>query len=262
MAIPAANGHDGDVSHSRRLPVLLPGDPPEFLVHDELEPCPYLPDRRARLPFRVPVRALLGHELDQRLAEGDRRNGPLLYRPSCPDCRACEPIRLDVLRFQLRERHRRVLRRGDASIRMEMGPALVTEDRVALYNAHLDGRGLRNGGAPMDRDGYAHFLTESCCSSFELRYYVEERLVGVAVTDRGQESLSAVYCFYDPTLAKLSLGTYSILKQIELCRSWGFRYLYLGLHVAGSDVMAYKARFLPHERLLDGRWVEVTTEGS
>ncbi|MBC7174331.1 MAG: arginyltransferase [Polyangiaceae bacterium] len=247
-----------NVSYSRRLPVLLPGDPPEFLVHDELEPCPYLTDRKARLPFRVPVRSLLGHELDRRLAEGDRRNGPLLYRPSCPDCNACEPIRLDVERFAPRERHRRVLRRGDASLRTEMGPALVTDERVALYNTHLEGRGLRNGGAPMDRDGYAHFLTESCCSSFELRYYAGDRLVGIAVTDRGQEALSAVYCFYDPAFGRFSPGTYSILKQLELCRSWGFRYLYLGLHVQGSSVMAYKSRFLPHERLLGGEWVEIT----
>lgn len=248
----------GIVSHSRRLPVLLPGDPPEFLVHDELEPCPYLPDRMARLPFRVPVRALMGHELDLRLAEGDRRNGPLLYRPSCPSCDACEPIRLDVERFRPGATHRRVLRKGDATLRLEMGPALVTDDRVALYNAHLEGRGLRHGGPPMDREGYAHFLTESCCSSFELRYYLGDRLVGVAVTDRGQEALSAVYCYYDPTLHRLSIGTYSILKQLELCGAWGFRYLYLGLHVTGSPVMAYKARFLPHERLLDGRWVEIT----
>jgi arginine-tRNA-protein transferase len=237
---------------------LLPGDPPEFLVHDELEPCPYLPDRKARLPFRVPVRALMGHELDQRLAEGDRRNGPLLYRPSCPDCAACEPIRLDVQRFRPSATHRRVLRRGDAAFRVEMGPALVTDDRVALYNAHLDGRGLRHGGPTMDRDGYAHFLTESCCSSFELRYFLGERLVAVAVTDRGQEALSAVYCYYDPSIGHLSPGTYSILKQMELCLTWGFRHLYLGLHVVGSKVMAYKARFLPHERLLDGRWVTIT----
>jgi len=238
--------------------VLLPGDPPEFLVHDELEPCPYLPGRLARLPFRVPVRALLGHELDQRLIAGDRRNGPLLYRPSCPGCQACEPIRLDVDRFVERPTHRRVLRRGNGVFRVEMGPALVSDERVALYNAHLDARGLRTGGAPMDRDGYAHFLTESCCSSFELRYYVDDALVGVAVTDRGEESLSAVYCYYDPAFARLGPGTYSILKQVELCRRWGFRYLYLGLHVEGSDVMAYKARFLPHERLLGGRWVEIT----
>ena len=79
-------------------------------------------------------------------------------------------------------------------------------------------------------------------------------LVGVAVVDRGMTSLSAVYCCYDPHCSRLGLGTYSILKQIELCRRLGLRHLYLGLHIAESKPMAYKARFRPHQRLLSGRW--------
>ena len=49
-------------------------------------------------------------------------------------------------------------------------------------------------------------------------------------------------------------GTYSVLKQIELCKSWNLRYLYLGLYIAESERMKYKARFLPHQRLIDGTW--------
>ena len=52
----------------------------------------------------------------------------------------------------------------------------------------------------------------------------------------------------------MSLGTYCILKQIEACRAWGLRYLYLGLYVADCRHLAYKARFLPHERLVNGEW--------
>jgi arginine-tRNA-protein transferase len=32
------------------------------------------------------------------------------------------------------------------------------------------------------------------------------------------------------------------------------RYLYLGLYVADCRHLAYKARFLPHERLVNGEW--------
>jgi arginine-tRNA-protein transferase len=83
---------------------------------------------------------------------------------------------------------------------------------------------------------------------------VEAELAGVAIVDRADNSLSAVYCYYDPAHQRLSLGTYSILKQIELCQSWGLRYLYLGLYIGDCDKMAYKAGFLPHERLVNGRW--------
>ena len=64
----------------------------------------------------------------------------------------------------------------------------------------------------------------------------------------------AVYCYYDPDYERLGLGTYSILKQIELCRSFELSYLYLGLFIDDCDRMRYKARFLPHERLVGGRW--------
>ena len=83
---------------------------------------------------------------------------------------------------------------------------------------------------------------------------VDERRVGVAITDHAAGALSAVYSFYDPDYGWLSPGVYSILMQVSLCRRWGLRYLYLGLYVGGCRAMRYKASYLPHERLIDGAW--------
>lgn len=244
------------MTRTRTLPILVEGDPPEFLVHDQEEECPYLPAERSRFPFRLPVRPLRREELALRLAEGDRRNGPLLYRPTCPTCNACRPIRLDVDTFVLRARHRRVLRQNDARLQLEIGPARADAQRVRLYNAHLAGRGLARG-APMDLEGYRQFLTQSCCDTFEIRYRLDGQLVGVAITDRASDSLSSVYCYYDPAHSKLGIGTYSILKQLELARSFGLRWVYLGLYVVGSPAMAYKSEFVPNEQLIDGEWVRI-----
>ena len=76
----------------------------------------------------------------------------------------------------------------------------------------------------------------------------------MAIVDAGRTSLSAVYCYYDPEFSLLSLGTYSVLRTVELCRQTGRRYLYLGFYISQSPHMAYKARFHPHERLVDGQW--------
>jgi arginine-tRNA-protein transferase len=230
------------------------GVPPEWLVWDEAIRCPYLPEQTARLPLRLPVRRLRPAELTDRLAAGDRRQGVLLYRPSCPSCVACEAIRVDVHRFQPSRTQRRVWRRGDARLHTEIGPPLTTPDRVALYNTHKIERGLLIGDGLLDATGYEQFLVESCTDTIELSYRLDGRLVGVAVADRAADALSAVYCFYAPDCAALSLGTYSILRQIALCRSWGLRYLYLGLYVGGCQAMRYKARYLPHERLIGGTW--------
>ncbi len=234
---------------------LLPGEPPELVVFDELTRCPYLAEQTARMPLRLPLRELTRDELETRLDAGDRRQGMVLYRTDCPACRACEPIRIDVSRFTPSRSERRVKRFAERKLRSEIGPPMNDARRVELYNLHRLGRGLADDPTPIDTRSYQEFLVASCCESFEIRYYLEDELVGVAVTDRGEDSLSAVYCYYDPKYAPLGIGTYSILAQIELCHRWNLHWLYLGLYIAESQRMRYKARFFPHERLLDGRWI-------
>lgn len=235
---------------------LILGQPPELVVHDELQPCPYLDDRVSRLPLRIPARGLERQELEARLERGDRRQGLFLYRPACPGCVACEPIRLDLGTFAANRSQRRTLSRGDRVLTVELGEPIADQERVALYNRHKALRGLSAGQGEVDVRSYREFLAMSCCDTLELRYRLGGSLVGIAIADRSSEALSAVYCYYDPAHERLGLGTYSILKQLELCRLWGLRYLYLGLYIAESLHMRYKARFLPHQRLLEGRWVE------
>ena len=235
-------------------PVRLPGAPPEWLVWNQPSRCPYLPGQTARLPLRLPLRRLKPAEFSLRLAAGDRRQGLLLYQPSCPHCRACEAIRLDVRAFVPDKTQRRIFRRGEELLRTVIGRPAITAEKVALYNRHKVERRLVSSDGLIDDEGYEQFLVETCTDTIELRYLVSGLLVGVAIADRAADALSAVYCYYDPSFARLSLGTYSILKHIALCQQWNLRYLYLGLYVVGGRATAYKARFLPHERLIDGEW--------
>lgn len=234
---------------------LLPGDPPELLVLDQPSRCPYLSGRLARMPLRMPVAELTRTQLDQRLEEGDRRQGLVLYRTRCPECNACEPIRVRVSEFVPGRTLRRIERRGDRELRWEIGRPTADARRVELYNRHKQERGLADSASPITVEDYVEFLVATVCESFEIRYYAGDLLVGVAITDRGERGLSAVYCYFDPDYSALSIGTYSILKQLELCRRFGIEMLYLGLYIEECANMRYKARFLPHERRLDGRWV-------
>jgi arginine-tRNA-protein transferase len=233
----------------------LPVVPPEILVHDQEEACVYLPGRRARQPLREPVRPLTGAEFDARLAAGDRRAGPLLYNQACPACAACEPIRVDVHAFAPSRSQRRAQAKAAPAVTVSVGPIEVDEARLALYRAHESGRGLdRDGRPPIDGLGYESAFALSCVEGFEVRYLVEGRLAGVAVTDRGARALSAVYTFWDPAHAALSLGTFSILTQIALARRWELDWLYLGLAIRDNHSMAYKLAFMPHERRIEGGW--------
>ena len=229
--------------------------PPEIVVRDEEEACAYLPGRRARQPLRAPVRLLTGAEFDVRMAAGDRRAGPLLYNQACPACAACEPIRVDVRAFAPSRSQRRALAKAEAVVTVQVGEIEVDEARFALYRAHERGRGLdRDGRPPIDATGYESAFAMSCVDGFEVRYLIDGQLAGVAITDRGARSLSAVYTFWDPSHAALSLGTFSILTQIALARRWSLDWLYLGLAIRDNHSMAYKLAFMPHERRIDGEW--------
>ena len=70
-----------------------------------------------------------------------------------------------------------------------------------------------------------------------------------------------VYSFYDPEEGGRSLGTFMILDHIERVRRLGLQHLYLGYWVDGSKKMAYKARFMPQERLGLNGWDRITERG-
>lgn len=137
----------------------------------------------------------------------------------------------------------------------------MTEEKVRLYTRHKSERGLLVSGERVDALAYEEFLVDTCVDTLEFDYRYQEKLVAVSIVDRSADALSAVYTYFDPDFSHLSPGTFSILKQIETCREWGLRYLYLGYYIRDCAPMRYKANFLPHERLVEGEWREWGNEG-
>lgn len=226
----------------------------EEIIHDGLEPCPYLPERVARMPLRRQLRELTPEEFDESLAGGDRRVGRMLYRTACPSCQACEPIRVVVQEFQPTRSQRRV-RRRNADVTVSIGPARFDEERLALYNRHKLERGLSTSGQPMRRLGYEAWFVRTCTRTVEFSYRVDGRLAGVSILDLGARDASSVYFFFDPDEHRRSLGVFSVLTEVEWMRRAGGRYYYLGLYVADCRHLSYKANYHPHERRVGGVWV-------
>lgn len=226
------------------------------LVYDGLQACPYLEGKVARMPLYRQMRRLTLEETDERLHNAERRVGTCLYHTACPTCQACEGIRIPVARFSPSKSQRRVARRWEGRGRVEIGPVTLTDEKLALFNRHKRERGLASPDEEMTPLGYASWLVHSCLLTMEMRYYHDDRLVGVGVVDLGRRSASSVYFYFDPDASDLSPGTWSVLQELELCRSTGRDWLYLGLYVADCRSLAYKSDFKPHERLVDGAWRE------
>ncbi len=218
--------------------------------------CSYLDNRIANLPLKLPSRILTLDEFDRALAVGMRRSGVFLYQTSCQECSACEPSRVDVHRFVWRDSFKRVLKRGDQCLEIRIGRPILDEQRLVTFNRHRCQRGLGAEDSMYRAEDYENFLVDSCLAqSIELSFWMKEELIAVSIVDCGRLSLSAVYTYFDPKYSKLSLGTYSILKQIEFARDSGRQFAYLGMYVSENRHLNYKARFTPQERWIDGRWV-------
>lgn len=225
----------------------------ERIVHDDLEPCPYLDGQRARMPLRWQLQPVSPEAFDRQLAAGDRRVGRMLYRTSCPACTACEPIRIPVADFQMGRSQRRVWKRN-ADIRVEVGPARFSAEKLALYNRHKRERGLARREQDMTREGYEGWFVHSCCRTLEMRYMLADRMIGVGILDVGARDSSSVYFFFDPDASERSLGVYSVLVEIAWLQRRGGRHHYLGLYVADCRHLSYKATYFPHERASGGEW--------
>jgi arginyl-tRNA--protein-N-Asp/Glu arginylyltransferase len=231
-----------------------------IMVHDQLQECPYLDGLTARMPLRLPIGKLDGAGIDALLERGYRRTGDFVYRTECDGCQACEPSRIRVDQFVWSRSLLRVLRRGDAELRIELGPTRCDPARVELFNRHRSQRDLDRGDGPIDAMGYRAFLVDSCCPSLELAIYRSQRLISVTVIDVGERSLSAVYTHFDPDFSRYSLGTYAVLKQIEYAVKTERPYVYLGMYVAQNRHLNYKARFVPQQRLIAGVWHDFGAE--
>jgi leucyl-tRNA---protein transferase len=218
-------------------------------------PCGYWPERTARDLVIDPRDPRLARLYPLALEWGFRRSGDLVYRPQCQYCHACIAVRIAVSNFVPDRSQRRCLARN-RDVESRILPAGRTDEHFALYQRYLGARHLHGG---MDGHGVAEFdqflIGDWSDSRFlELRHAGDQRLLAVAVTDLTDDALSAVYTFYDPTLAARSLGTLGILQQVDWARREGRAYLYLGYWIAGHRKMDYKRRFAGLEGYDGERW--------
>lgn len=217
-------------------------------------PCPYLPKQLSR------CEAYLVDHLDPTvyegmLARGFRRSGHIIYRPRCRTCKECRQIRIPVRQFVPSRSMRRVWRRN-ADVHVEVSDPVPTDDKHAMFQRYLDGQ--HDDTMSRSYESFCEFLYDSPLCTREFRYCLGRRLIGVGIADRVRTGLSSVYMYFDPDFSGRSLGTFSVMWEVNHCRAEGLVHYYLGFYVAGCKTMAYKSRFRPNEVLVGpDRWVSL-----
>lgn len=221
--------------------------------------CGYLPEQLWSLEYEV-VGTLTAAEYEQRLLDGWRRFGNMVFRPRCPSCTACRSLRVLVDRFRPDRSQKRCRKANEREVALHIGSPSVSREKLRLYDRYhafqSDAKGWPEH-PPKDVESYVHSFVDNPFFTEEWCYLVAGRLVGVGYVDVVPQGMSAIYFVYDPDERPRALGTWNVLRLIEECRARRLPYLYLGYHVADCPSLAYKARFVPNQiRLPEGRWVE------
>jgi arginine-tRNA-protein transferase len=218
--------------------------------------CGYLPGRTAGTLLVDPSAPLDSESLGFWTQNGFRRSGDLVYRPLCPGCRACVPVRVPVARFAPSRSQRRLMARNRDLVVSRVG-AGPKDEHFALYRRYQ--RARHRGGDMDDGDpeSYRRFLFCPGVDTELFEHRLDGRLLAVAVADCIPDGLSAAYTFFDPSEARRSLGTWSVLWLIDETARRGLPHLYLGYRIEGCAKMSYKNRFRPLEAWSDGIWEEL-----
>lgn len=223
------------------------------------------------------------------LERGFRRSDNILYRAECPACRKCKGIRIHVKDFVPTKSQRHIFRiNSDISVSICRNcEEFISDEKVLLFSLY-DKR--HNPSSKKNFAQYKQELAEmngihetseykntessyaaAYSGTINMEYRLNSsdgnsgKLIGCGITDIAVGCLSSDYFYYDTSeqILKRSIGTFSILKELELCRTTGFEYYYLGYWIADCRKMVYKSNFRPYQLLEccgNNEWQDIQNE--
>ncbi len=154
-----------------------------------------------------------------------------------------QPLRMELAAFRPSKSQRRVQRKN-AGAGIRIVPATVDGEREEMFLRHRE-RFITN--IP---DSLRTFMPEKTpasipceCVSAEIR--VDNRLIAVSYLDVGETAVSSVYAMFDPNEAWRSLGTLTLLAEIEWATARGMKWLYPGYATVQPSHYDYKKAFRP-----------------
>lgn len=217
---------------------------------EENKQCPYFDDRRADTRYRFMQNCDI-NTYDKMLERGWRRFGHVHFVPECKECTDCKTIRLDIKNFKYSKSQKRILSKNK-DIQVYVQKPTLSIDHINLFNKYHTFMQNKKGWKEntIDAAEYkASYVDGAGAFGKEILYFLDDKLVCVALCDMTQNALSSVYCFYDHDLQNRSLGKFSILAQISMAKQAKVPYLFLGYWIKDHYSMGYKEDYTPFDIL-------------
>ena len=205
-------------------------------------------------------RSLSRSRYDQYLASGWFRGSVMLYKMDllCIDesLFSVVTIRMNLDQPSWSSRHKKIMRRVEKRFAVTYGHAQPNANKEALYQQHKS-----------RFKGFIHnTLTDYLSAGFagtvfdtrEVCVYDGDRLIAVSYFDLGEQSMASLLGLYDEAYAKHSLGTYTMLKEVEYGKRTGRKWFYPGYILDQSSDFDYKLRLGPMEHYTaNKRWAKL-----
>ena len=215
--------------------------------------CSYLPNTQQTTHYKI-IDNCSSQNCEALIDRGWRRFGAMFFRPICQECEKCESFKIDVDHFEFSKSQRRILRKNTQT-KMYIQKPQVTSEHLALfekYHLHMKDKRAWAHEETDAKHYYASFVHGHGNFGYEILYYIEDKLVGIDLVDILEKGISSIYFYYDPDYEKHSLGTYSMLQQIQLAKKNKLAWIYMGYYVQGCQSLEYKSRYTPYH-VLKGR---------
>ena len=221
-----------------------------------MNPAPYIYDHFS-------AEAVPPVTMDRLWAAGWRHFGPRFFRYSLQfdeDSGALQqilPLRIDLARFAFSKSQRRVLRKNN-DLRWEIIPARADAETQAMFQRHKM-RFKTNRPDHLLDYLYAGRVAVRPCQTLELRAFLDDRLIAASFLAVGETATSSIYGIFEPEFDRRSLGTLTLLKEIEHTAATGRQFHYPGYATDEPSAYDYKKQFaaLQHYDWATGQWFEL-----
>jgi len=214
--------------------------------------CAYLPNKSVRMYYKYTEEATQSYNTAL-IHRGWRRFGCYYFHPICNGCNECKSVRIDVNNFKLTKSQKKSIKRNSGTEIIIQKPSL-TQAHIDLYNKYHAFKHQKDDWSHRNispREYRENFVEGAHDFGKEVLFLKDGKIIGIDLIDILDDGISSIYFYYDPDYARLSLGTYSLLYQIELAKVLDLPWVYLGYWVDGCKAFAYKPKFQPQE-ILDG----------
>ena len=214
--------------------------------------CSYLKGRQVRMYYKYVSHsnAIFNSAVIQR---GWRRFGNYYFYPICNGCNECKSLRINVNSFKPSKSQRKAINKNKETKYIIQKPT-VTNEHINLYNKYHKWKEKKDGWRYREispQEYFENFAEGAYDFGKEVLYFRDDKLVAIDLIDITQDGISSIYFIYDPDYAHLSLGIYSLIKQVDFAKILKKDWIYLGYWVDGCKAFEYKTNFKPLE-ILDG----------